>query len=176
MARADSLLQRALAGDRDALGFVWREHRRWIAVILLAHAPRGADLDDLLQDVASRVVERLSTLRDPERLRPWLRAIAVHTATSAGRGARVRSLTRSLDDGQLEIADRAIPPPSEEPEILRRVNALPADYREALLLQAVRGLSQREIAQTLDVPETTVESRLARARRMLRAAHLEQPT
>jgi RNA polymerase sigma-70 factor (ECF subfamily) len=45
---------------------------------------------------------------------------------------------------------------------------LPEHYREPLLLRAVRGMSYRQIADTLGVPITTVETRLARARRMLR--------
>ena len=42
----------AITGDRDALRAVWAEHRRWVAAILLAHKPRQADLEDLLQTVA----------------------------------------------------------------------------------------------------------------------------
>jgi RNA polymerase sigma-70 factor (ECF subfamily) len=45
---------------------------------------------------------------------------------------------------------------------------LPDEYREPLLLRAVRGLSYRQIADILSVPITTVETRLVRARRMLR--------
>lgn len=52
----------------DAL---WREHRRWVAAILLAHMPREADLEDLLQDVAVTVVSRIGELRDRTRLRGW---------------------------------------------------------------------------------------------------------
>jgi DNA-directed RNA polymerase specialized sigma24 family protein len=51
---------------------------------------------------------------------------------------------------------------------------MPAQYAEPLLLQAGQGLSQREIAEILDVPETTVETRLARARRMLRQLVAEE--
>ncbi len=41
-------------------------------------------------------------------------------------------------------------------------------YREPLLLKAVQGLSYREIGRILGLPETTVETRIARARRQLR--------
>ena len=177
MAGTDALLDRARAGDREALGILWREHRRWIAAVLLAHRPREADLDDLLQDVATKMVEQFATLRDPRRLRPWLRAIAVNTARSAGRSAQARHSTLSLDDAHDELAESApvvnLDATLDSGGILDRVRALPADYREALLLQAVRGFSQREIAEALDVPETTVETRLARARRMLRAQNLD---
>ena len=48
--------------------------------------------------------------------------------------------------------------------------ALPDGYREPLFLKAVQGLSYRNIAEILGLPETTVETRIARARRMLRDA------
>ena len=53
-------------------------------------------------------------------------------------------------------------------ETLELIARLPPLYAEPLLLQSAQGLSQRQIAELLDVPETTVETRLARARRMLR--------
>ena len=51
---------------------------------------------------------------------------------------------------------------------MRRVADLEPQFREPLLLRAVEGMSQREVAELLCVPETTVETRLARARRHLR--------
>jgi len=51
---------------------------------------------------------------------------------------------------------------------LEAARRLPEIYREPLLLRAVREMSQKDIAHTLSLPETTVETRLARARRMVR--------
>jgi RNA polymerase sigma-70 factor (ECF subfamily) len=169
----------AIASDPAALGSLWREHRRWAATVLLAHMPREADLEDLLQDVAVKFVSHIGELRDPGALRGWLRMIAVNTARMAARRRRVR--VTSLPDGDAAPAD-----PSVETEVLRRDAAadarralamareLPETYREPLLLRCVHELSQREIAETLGVPETTVETRLARARRMLRDRMAEQ--
>jgi RNA polymerase sigma-70 factor (ECF subfamily) len=53
-------------------------------------------------------------------------------------------------------------------EMLALLERLPSQFAEPLLLQATQGLSQRQLAQLLGVPETTVETRLARGRRMLR--------
>ena len=46
---------------------------------------------------------------------------------------------------------------------------LPEGYREPLLMRCVRGMSYRQIGEVLDLPETTIETRIARGRRMLRA-------
>ncbi len=167
--------QRAIAGDRFALETLWRDHRRWLSAVLLSHMPNGADLEDLLQETAMNVCRKIRDLRDPQRLRPWLRTIAINTAISAGRSATLRRKVRTMDDTELDPPD-----PSgghdEEHEtardtldrVLAAAQRLHPDYREPLILKSVRGLSQRAIAQALDLPETTIETRLARARRMLR--------
>jgi RNA polymerase sigma-70 factor (ECF subfamily) len=45
---------------------------------------------------------------------------------------------------------------------------LPPEYREPLLLRCVRALSYQQISEILELPVTTIETRLARARKMLR--------
>ncbi len=169
-----ALIERARSGDPEAVGALWRAHRGWVAATLLAHAPSGADLEDLLQEVAVGLVQRIATLRETDRFRPWLRVVAWNVARSAGRreSARRRAL-RPLGD-----ADAALPAARDESaarharesleRLMERLRALPSAYREPLLLQAVRGLSQAEVAETLGVPVTTIETRLARARRLLR--------
>lgn len=166
---AAHLVERARAGDSDAVAQLWREHRAWVAAALLAHAPRGAEIEDLLQDVAVVFVREIKHLREAPMLRAWLRTIAVNSAVSAGRRRAARGKVDALED---DAADRrgamraAIE--SDLDDILERVSRLSPELREPLLLQSVRGLSQREISQILSVPETTVETRLARARRQLR--------
>lgn len=165
----------AIAGDRDALREVWREHRRWVAAILLAHKPRAADLEDLLQTVAIQMCRKAGEVRDPEAFRPWLRMVAINVARAEGRSTtrRKNGLLRLVGRGDQH--DRAGEPApataarSEEAERLIRLSReLPEGYREPLLMRCVRGMSYRQIGEAMDLPETTVETRIARGRRMLR--------
>ncbi len=171
------LFARAAEGDREAIGEVWRANRRWIAAVLAAHAPRGADIDDLLQEVASTLITKCHHLRDAASLRGWLRVVAVNTARMAARSRSSEIRTqRGLADLRRALERRArgaSDPASDAAETLALLSRLPQQYAEPLLLQATQGLSQRQIAELLDVPETTVETRLARARRMLREMQAE---
>ena len=164
--------QRGRTDGQDAVQALWQTHRRWIAAILLAHKPREADLDDLLQEVAVSVVQSIHTLKDPALVRPWLRSIAMNAARTSGRRASARR--RNLPTGDTD-PERAVGDDGRESETLSRgrralelARALPAEYREPLYLRAVRGMSYRQIADTLSLPVTTIETRLARARRMVR--------
>src|SRR5690606_20999597 len=142
---------------------LWRQNRAWIAAVLHAHRPREAEVDDLLQEVALSLVRHAGEV-DPARARPWLRRVAINCARDAGRRARVRRRpipARAVEDEGAEGGPQA--------DTLGAIMALPLEYREPLLL-SLRGLPQRVIAEVMEVPVTTVETRLVRARRMLREA------
>ena len=170
------LFERAAAGERDALAEVWRANRRWLAAVIAAHAPRGVEVEDLLQDVAETLVAKCHHIRDPGSLRGWLRVVAINAARMAARSrgvelraAREHALEHAREHGlRHPAALRGDDERERARETLELIGRLPPLYAEPLLLQSAQGLSQRQIAELLDVPETTVETRLARGRRMLR--------
>ncbi|HEV8259385.1 MAG TPA: sigma factor-like helix-turn-helix DNA-binding protein, partial [Burkholderiales bacterium] len=58
--------------------------------------------------------------------------------------------------------------------LMQQVLSLPSEYREPLLLRCVQSMTYQQISEILDLPVTTIETRLARARRMLREEIGEQ--
>ncbi|MBL9149584.1 MAG: sigma-70 family RNA polymerase sigma factor [Phycisphaerae bacterium] len=166
------LLAAACAGDSRALATLWERHRRWVAAVLLLHKPRQAEVDDLLQDVAATLVAKVGTLRDPETFPGWLRSVAINAARMAARGTRRRNAAVERFGREESPKDEAAAPtatPEGAAERLRaRLAALPAAYAEPLLLRLVHDMPYAQIAQVLDLPETTVENRIVRGRRLLR--------
>ncbi len=164
----------AIAGDRDALRTVWTEHRRWVAAILLAHKPRQADLEDLLQTVGVQMCRKAGEVRDPEAFRPWLRMVAINVARAEGRGTTrkrqgfLRLVARTPAEPQAEPAPEQIERRREAERLIALARDLPEGYREPLLMRCLKGMSYREIGEAMDLPETTIETRIARGRRMLR--------
>lgn len=165
----------------DWLRDSWTANRRWVAAILLAHKPRWADLDDLLQDVAFAVVRKGNEIRDQAAFKPWLRTVAINVAHAAARSGKLREgragnvSVDGGDDVMARIGFDADDTPShrvafdeEGRRVMEMAMTLPDGYREPLLLKAVQGMSYREIGEVLDLPESTIETRIARARRMLR--------
>ena len=179
-----------MAGDHAALASLWQSNRRWVAAVIMAHKPARADLDDLLQDVAMTLLAKISQLQEPAAFHPWLRMIAMNAARLAGRkhaaGPRLSSLDAPItphDSGPTR-AERAparphapgtAPASDEARRLMELALELHEDYREPLLLRAINELSYQQIGSILGLPETTIETRIARGRRMLRErAHAAQ--
>lgn len=173
-----ALVERATAGHAEAVQQLWQGHRRWVAAIVLAHMPREADLDDLLQDIAATFVRSVQELRTPGALRPWLRTVAINAARAEGRKkTRRRNALESqaaTDPGTFqrdETPDRTACVPEDADEarwLLDLIAQLPESYREPLVLRCVRGMNYKAISELTGLPETTIETRIARGRRMLR--------
>lgn len=166
----------AIRGDQDALRALWHQHRRWVAAILIAHAPREAEIDDLLQEVAMTLVAKVAGVREPQAFRPWLRAVAMSVAKTSARRTVVRKSGwmklvsfgggRADDEREsVEIDSGAV---AEGRRLMELARELPDGYREPLLMKCVQGMSYRQIGEVMSLPETTIETRIARGRRMLR--------
>ncbi|MBX3358661.1 MAG: sigma-70 family RNA polymerase sigma factor [Phycisphaeraceae bacterium] len=163
----------AIDGE-DAICAVWEQHRRWVAAVLLAHKPREADLEDLLQEVARLVVAKVGEVRDPGALKAWLRVVAISVAKTAARRKRPEQWWRRAAahsaGGTMDEApapDR-VAAAEEGRRLMVLARELPEGYREPLLMKCIRGMSYRQIGELMGLPETTIETRIARGRRMLR--------
>lgn len=141
-----------------------------------------------MQDVALKLVARIETLRDAAAFRPWLRQIILNVCRGSARGLRptLQLATGERQDDRQTPHGTTIAPPScddqqqveydtrdEAGHLLAQALSLPPEYREPLLLRCVRSLSYQQISEILELPVTTVETRLARARRMLREEFIE---
>ncbi|MFO7565353.1 MAG: sigma-70 family RNA polymerase sigma factor [Enhygromyxa sp.] len=122
---------------------------------------------DLVQEVLLRIHERREQLRDEDRLEAWAFRIARNALVDHYRRDRSSEALPELSQPEPELAER-------HAELLGawlrvRIGELPDTYREALELTELRGLSQREAAAELDVPYSTLKSRVQRGRDLLHA-------
>jgi len=170
------LLERVQRGDRLAADHLVREHDSWLRSVVLGTTGRPDLVDDVVQQVWTQAWERLETLQDAGRLRQWLYKIARHAAIDASVAARRRELRtgRLACPAELPGSERRASPVArtvdqEQQEILMQaVQALPAIYREPFVLRHLENWTYAQIAEVLDLPLETVETRLVRARRLLR--------
>jgi RNA polymerase sigma-70 factor (ECF subfamily) len=124
----------------------------------------GEEAEDLVQETYARVLARPRLLRGDE-LGYLLRALR-NTLVSQRRARDRRPATTELIE-EAAPSGRASDDPAEEAELRevhRAIAELPDEFRDALVAIDVAGLSYREAAASLGVPEGTLTSRLFRAR------------
>src|SRR5881409_994878 len=131
------------------------------------------DAEDIAQEACVRAFRFIGGCRGHDG-RAWLLTIVRNTAYSWLKKNHPQSVV-SLDEDELaEVEDRngaAGVFHSADTDALRAaLEALPLEFREALVLRELEGLSYKEIAEVAQVPVGTVMSRLARARRQLQGA------
>ena len=163
------LVERARGGEREAFGFLYRRHQAYVYRFARAMTGSAALAEDIVQEVF------LALMRDLDRydarragLRTYLFGIARNLARY-----KTRSLRRLISLDQVEEAVGREDPAAalssnEETRHLRRcLGALPARYREVIILCDLQELDYAETAVVLKVPIGTVRSRLHRGRQLL---------
>jgi RNA polymerase sigma factor (sigma-70 family) len=139
---------------------------RWLT---LSHE----DAEDVVQEAFLRAFSALEKLRG-EDARPWLLAIVRNASTtwlkrnrSAGTTLGVEEALEDLREGSAG-PEEILPISCHREQVKRALEQLPVDFREALILREMEGLSYKEISATIGIPPGTVMSRLSPGRDWLR--------
>ena len=153
---------------------VARTYGRFLYTVAYRLTGNPDDARDVVQETLLRVRTGLRTYR-PGSMEGWLSRIATNVFLD-----EVRRRARRPVDRLPEEPDRVVPPTVSADEALaatrisddiqQAITDLPPDFRAAVVLSDVVGLSYAEIGETLDVPLGTVRSRIHRGRAMIRAA------
>ncbi|MBI3449796.1 MAG: sigma-70 family RNA polymerase sigma factor [Acidobacteria bacterium] len=131
------------------------------------------DAEDVVQEAYVRAVRFFGGFRGGNS-KAWFLTIVRNTGYSWLERSRGEELTTAFDANLHDVEDAG---PGPELELLRRatrqelfaaLESLPVEFREALVLRELEGLSYKEIADVSGLPIGTVMSRLARARQRLR--------
>lgn len=164
------------SGDRYAFAEFVRRQSRWIRGVIFGVLGDHEQVEDVLQQVLSSIWQRIGDLRDTRLWRPWVYRLARNAAVDAGRDLtrrRVRSQEHAADPTQRDATsppDQGLVGREDHGVMLAAIAGLPALYRESFVLRHLSGWSYRQIGDLLGIQVETVETRLVRARRMLREA------
>jgi RNA polymerase sigma factor (sigma-70 family) len=185
----DQALMRQFAdGNARAFEILYDRHEKplWRFVLRSVHEPAIAD--DISQEVWFAVARSASTYQASAKFRTWLFTMARNRVIDWSRGKRnVQSIDEEGDNGEPAFAElaadsrlgplRQLESKSLARELIEAVEALPADQREAFLLQAEADMSVEEIAQATQVSFETAKSRLRYARAKLKSLlAINEPT
>ncbi|MEW5764214.1 MAG: RNA polymerase sigma factor [Acidobacteriota bacterium] len=170
------------AGEEAAFESLVRRHERTVYRLALRMLRHPEDAMDATQEIFIRTFRGLRSFRGEAAFRTWLYGIALNVCRTRGSAAARRSPAESLDrtgdeaEGRpLRIVKDPSPDPAERvlggelyAALQAALSKISAEHREILVLREVEQLDYGELSSLLGVPEGTVKSRLARARRALR--------
>jgi RNA polymerase sigma-70 factor (ECF subfamily) len=162
-----ALLEQARSGDQDALSRVFEKHRRRLAVLihykLSPQARRFCEVEELVQETSLRAfrdIERF-TYQSPGSFLRWLSSIADHVIVDrmryqnrecrAGEEVRFRSESNPAGPEPVDTGtpSRLLAQQQAMERLLARLDLLPDDYRQALVMAKIEGLTTAEIAERM---------------------------
>lgn len=175
----EELVERVRQGHPDAYRLLVDRHRQSVFTLIRCRVESKETAEDLAQEVFIKLYRSMPGFRQESRFGTWLYRIVLNTVTDYQRARRRRPVTAVFETLKSWFGD-----PGEQPEeqairreeretvtgVLRR---LPEKYRHILFLHHYRQMSCGEIAQLLELPVKTVETRLYRGKSLLKEQWLE---
>jgi len=178
----EELVERFQNGERAAFDTLVQRWERRIQGAIYRLVGPGEDVRDLSQETLLKAYRGLGTFKKEARFSSWLYQIALNVCRDRMRRGRGKTYV-SIDDISESTPAVSEPGPSaleliEARDLSRQVAAavaaLPEEQREVVVLKEYQGLTFLEIAETLDVPLSTVKTRLYRGLGQLRQQLVRQ--
>ena len=160
------LVQRFKKGDPEAFEMLVKKYQNIAVNIAYSFTRNRMDAEDAAQESFLKIYGSINSFRGDSKFSSWLYRIVVNKAYDL---LRKRKHTVQLD----EISEISSETKPSEAELMKQLISdclalIPFQYRSALTLRDMQGLSYEEIAQVLNISVGTVESRIFRGRRMLK--------
>lgn len=164
-----SLITACVRQERWAQKVLYEEHYSRMMGVCLRYSKDQEEALDILHEGFIKVFKNIKKYQPGTSLSAWIRRIMVNTAIDSYRKA-IRRRTEDIEQAyDLSTTDADAISQCTEKEILDAVQQLSPAYRAVFNLYVIEGYSHREIAEMLDITESTSRSNLVKARSKLQA-------
>ena len=174
----EKLVELAVSKDSEAFGEIVKRWERKIFALCFGMLGREDDARDAAQETFIAAYRNLANFRGEAKVSSWLHRIAVNQCLTVKRRAKTRS-EEFLDDEDGSEDRVFIAPlqnsPSRQAEQVERlklvrtaVSSLPTDLRQVIVMKEFEDMTFQEISETLEIPLSTVKSRLYTALKQLK--------
>lgn len=171
------LIDRVLGGEADAFGVLVRRWERPIYGLTFRMLGHSEDARDATQETFLSAYTNLKNFRGDAKFSSWLYRIALNVCHS-----RLRRKTRKGDTSlEQQFEDVGFEPPAESTDadeallgkqvgahVRKALAAIPAEMRQVIVMKEYEELKFHEIAEILDIPVSTVKTRMYTGLRELR--------
>lgn len=157
-----------VAETQDATYQIWVELKTNLHRFISRRASNEADADDILQEVFIKIHSNIGRLRDTTKLHSWVYQITRNSIIDYYRSRR-SDLSLDASPDAFDISKEEMPDADAEREEIMKclspmVARLPDEYRKALVMSDVQGITQAKVAGELNLSVSGAKSRVQRAR------------
>ncbi len=150
----------------ELLENIWRTHHDQLLAFISKRIKNPHDAEDILQEVFIKILSKIGTLRDSSKLQSWIYQMTRNAIIDYIRRKKYQELEAEISDIEDETDETAMKEATGW--IGYYVDALPENYREAVVLYEMKGQSQKEIAEKMGISYVNVRSRIQRGRQLLK--------
>lgn len=131
-------------------------------------AKNREDAEDMLQEGFIKVFTQIHQYRNEGALEGWIRRIIVHTCINIlKKNKKFADSVDIIHATSIHVKEEMIPSIMQAKQVVECIRTLPLGYKTVLNLYAIEGYSHKEIADMLDIEESTSRSQYTRAKAML---------
>ncbi len=174
------IIREYLDGNTKAFNVLINRYQYAVYGMCYHFAHNFADAKDLTQETFIQAFTKLDQLRNPQKFSSWLRQITMNVYRMWRRNQERYPKVSIEKVGEENLVDKQSPSPQKEIEInelrakvRRAISSLSEKNRLTLTLYYIDGLTYEEIGTFLDIPKTTIKSRLYKARKKLKKEVLQ---
>lgn len=165
------LIEEFLAGDVKGFEMLVKKYQNRTLNIVYSLVGNDRDSEDIMQEVFLKVYHALGTFRGSSQFSTWLYRISVNTTYDFLRKRKHMTVHEDISKAQAvvdETSQQALSVKEKKEEVQKALESIPLHYRSAVVLKDIEGLGYAEIARVLGCSIGTVESRIHRARQLLK--------
>lgn len=166
----DSLLGAVAQGDRQALEALYRRHAPWLVLRLSRRCADPGLVEEVVQDTFVAVWRGAGRYRGTGEVAAWIWGIGIRRLIDRLRRQPATVMRPSRDDAIVVSAEDEVLVGVEHGDLGTALGRLSPELRAVVQATVLDGLTTKEAATLLGIPQGTVKTRAARARRELREA------
>ncbi len=164
----EAILQGCLQNNASSQRELYTRYSPKMLAVCYRFAHNREDAEDMLQEGFIKVFSQIHTFRSQGAFEGWIRRIVVHTCINhLKKNKRFNESVDIIHANSIQVREESVPSIVQAKQIVECIRLLPMGYRTVLNLYAIEGYSHKEIAEMLDIEESTSRSQYTRAKQML---------
>lgn len=147
---------------------IWTDFHKELKAFILNKTRNSADTDDILQEVFINIIRNIDKVNQAENLRHYLYGIVRNAINDYFRNKKQVIDNTAIEEKITEEENQSLNTTIAECCIKPFINKLPDNYKEALLITEFQDISQKELAQKLNISYSGAKSRVQRGKEKLK--------